>query len=90
MGWGKKMKIYLGEKGLDKSWQNPFPEWIKCHKCKGKARIMFVGYERNEKEYISNLRENGGKGDYWLHDACAVAVYLCKECFEPNALINQG
>lgn len=92
------MKIYLGTKGLKQTWQEPFPETIKCHKCNGEARIMFVGIEANEpreasesrEKYICDLRDNGGKGDYWLHDACAVAVYLCKECFEPNALINQA
>lgn len=90
------MKMYLGETGLDKTWQADFPETVECHKCKGEARIMFVGFEKPEtsvssqEKFICNLRGNGGKGDYWLHDCCAVAVYLCKECFEPNTLINQA
>ena len=30
-----------------------------------------------------------GEG-YWLHDACAVAVYFCKKCLNTTALYNQG
>lgn len=88
------MKIYLGEKGLNKSWQEDFPKTVKCHKCKGEARIMFVGqedYSADEGNFISFLHNNTGKkGGYWSHDAIAVAVYLCKDCFEPNAVINQA
>lgn len=87
------MKIYLGETGLDQSWQEPFKKTIKCHKCGGTARIMFVGFEDKEKEYICQLHENAGgdkDGKYWFHDACAVAVYLCEKCFEPCAVVNQA
>jgi len=90
------MKIYLGEKGLKQSWQNEFPKTIKCHKCKGNCRIMFVGFEdypADKGNFICDLHDNTGAkkgGKFWLHDACAVAVYLCENCFEPNALINQA
>lgn len=85
------MKIFLGEKGLNCSWQEPFNKTEKCHKCKGEARIMFVGQELDRNgDFITNLRNNGGPGDYWPHDAIAVAVYLCKDCFEPIAVINQA
>lgn len=88
------MKFYIGETGLDKTWQKDFPSTMSCHKCQGEARIMFVGFEDATKIekgcYICNVRGNGGKGDFWLHDACAVAVYVCRECFEPNALVNQA
>lgn len=84
------MEIYLGEKGLDKTWQEPFPKTVKCHKCKGEARIMFVAFEEKEKEYVCNLYENQKDKKYWPHDAIACAVYLCEKCFEPNALINQA
>ena len=91
-----KIKVYLGEKGLNKSWQEPFPEITKCHKCGGEARIMFVGFEKNTDDeagsmkYICDLRENGGKGDYWVHDVIACAVYLCRDCFNPITLLNQA
>ena len=87
------MKIYLGEKGLKQTWQEDFPKTIKCHKCKGNCRIMFVGLEEREKEYICNLHKNTGarkNGKFWPHDAIACAVYLCEKCFEPNAVINQA
>lgn len=86
------MKVYLGKSGLNKTWQEPFPETTKCHKCGGKARIMFVGFEGDEmkRKYVCDLDENGGKGDYWVHDAIACAVYLCSNCFEPIAILNQA
>lgn len=86
------MEIYKGETGLDKSWQEPFKPTEKCLKCGGEARIMFVGMEYNEGKgkFITDLRNNGGEGDYWPHDAIACAVYLCKDCFEAVAIINQA
>ena len=84
------MDIYLGEEGLNQTWQEDFPKTMKCHKCGGEARIMFVGCENEEEKYIASLHDNEGKGGYWVHDCIAVAIYLCKECFEPNALINQA
>lgn len=85
------MKTYLGEEGLNASWQRPFSKTMKCHKCGGNCRIMFVAYEKNEKDYVCHLHENTGeKGKYWLHDAMACGVYLCEKCFEPNAIINQA
>lgn len=85
------MEIYLGEKGLNKSWQDSFEKTIKCSKCSKKAKIMFVGFENVEKDFICDLYETTGKkGGLWLHDACAVAVYLCPNCLEPTTLINQA
>lgn len=84
------MQIYKGKTGLNETWQEEFPETMKCHNCGGEARIMFVGCENTRNDnFICDLHKNEG-GSYWLHDACAVAVYLCKKCFEPNALINQA
>ena len=87
------MKTYLGETGLNKSWQEPFEPMIKCGECGGEARILFVGAE-NERgegtEFVCGLRENGGKGGYWPHDAIACAVYLCRECFKASAILNQA
>lgn len=82
--------MYLGKKGLDKSWQDDFPKSMKCHKRKANCRIMFVGFEYKEEEYVCNLYKNMRGGKYWPHDAIACAVYLCEKCFEPNALINQA
>lgn len=84
------MDIYLGKEGLNYTWQKDFPETIKCHKCKGCARIMFVAFEgTKERKYICELHKNK-KEKYWPHDAIACAVYLCENCFEANALMNQA
>lgn len=85
------MNIYLGTKGLKQGWQDEFPETVKCNKCGGEARVMFVVSEDGtEKEAICNLHPNEGKGGYWVHDYCAVAVYLCRDCFEINGLQDQA
>lgn len=92
------MEVTLGKEGLDRSWQAPFPEETKCCRCKGTARIGFVVQEKEEapktgnlhQVFVYHLHRNKGKGSYWLHDCCAVAVYFCKECLETTALYNQG
>lgn len=84
------MKIFLGEKGLKASWQESFESTVECPKCKGEGRIMFVGFEEGKGKSICSLRENGGEGDFWVHDCIAVAVYLCKNCFESIAVLNQA
>ena len=89
------MKTTIGEKGLDKTWQSKFPAETECVHCKGKAKIGFVAHEGIEEEImhrecVCSLHENKGKGNFWLHDCCAVAVYFCKECLQPTALHNQG
>jgi len=87
------MNTYLGEKGLNKTWQNDFPKSVKCHKCEENARIMFVAIEeerKDPKDFICAMHENMKDEKYWVHDAMACAVYLCEKCFEPNAIINQA
>ena len=88
------MKITFGKDGLEKTWQGKFPETTKCCRCAGEARIGFVAHEHisedDTKPFLCDLHSNGGKGDFWLHDCCAVAVYFCKECLESTALYNQG
>jgi len=90
------MKVTIGEKGLTKTWQADFPKETHCCRCNGIARIGFVAHERigptdqRRQKRVCHLHPNGGKGDYWLHDCCAVAVYFCKDCLETTALYNQG
>ncbi|GAG16855.1 unnamed protein product [marine sediment metagenome] len=93
------MKVTLGKKGLKKSWQTEFPAKTKCVHCKGDSRIGFVAHEGIDEEvifprdfiqFVSDLHENKGKGNLWLHDCCAVAIYFCKDCLEATALYNQG
>ena len=89
------MKTYIGKEGLSMSWQENFPKSVKCHKCKGNCRVMFVAQEGfgGKSQYICDLHNNtGGKkgGKFWLHDVMACAVYLCEKCFKPNAVLNQA
>ena len=87
------MKIYKGTNGLNESWQQPFYANIKCKKCGANARIMFVAIENERPDtdgFICDLHENMKDNKFWMHDACAVAVYLCEACFECNAEINQA
>ena len=85
------MKIYRGEIGRERSWQEEFPKKVKCVHCKGKARIIFVGQEDGPGNNVCDMRDNKGKkGGFWLHDCCAIAVYLCQDCLESTSLINQA
>lgn len=88
------MKVTIGEAGLTKTWQAEFPKETKCAHCNGVSRIGFVAHELEEtlhhEECVCSLHPNEGKGGFWLHDCCAVAVYFCRECLKPTALYNQG
>ena len=86
------MEVTIGKEGLKKTWQAEFLEETECCRCEGQARIGFVAHETNlgARESVSSLHSNRGKGGYWLHDRCAVAVYFCKECLETTALYNQA
>ena len=88
------MKITFGKAGLEKTWQDKFPETTECCRCKGVARVGFVAHESMQADdtthpFICDLHQNE-KGALWLHDCCAVAVYFCKECLETTALYNQA
>ena len=89
--------VTIGEEGLTESFQVEFPKTTECVHCKKESRIGFVACEdhpkgdRKEIEFVCNLHQNDPNGEgYWLHDACAVAVYFCKGCLKTTALYNQG
>ncbi len=89
------MEVTLGKEGLKKTFQAEFSETTTCHRCGGEARIGFVAHEGMSDDdlsgsYICDLHSNEGKGGFWLHDCCAVAIYFCRECMETTALWNQG
>jgi hypothetical protein len=92
------MDVTIGEAGLEKSWQAAFPPMTECCRCHGPARIAFVAHECMDEKCdgsqitVSQLHPNEGAecGPYWVHDAMAVAVYLCEDCLEPTALYNQA
>jgi len=95
------MKVTIGKEGLDKTWQDRFPETTECCKCGGESLIAFVAHEgmdpddepiypREDVQFVCDLRENEGKGGFWVHDCCSVSVYFCEECLNPTALYNQA
>jgi hypothetical protein len=90
----KAFQVVLGPESRHKTWQAPFKEEIKCCRCGGPSRLGFVAYEgldHEDETYLTELYPNDPEGSgYWLHDACAVAVYFCKDCLEPTADYNQG
>ena len=89
------MRVTFGKEALTKSWQAPFPKTTVCVHCQGEARIGFVAHEAMSAKdkkgpFLCDQYDNKGKGGYWLHDCCAVAVYFCKECLETTSRYNQG
>ena len=90
------LNIHLGESGLGMTYQEAFPPTTPCCRCGAEARIGFVAIEglsdpESPRKYVCNLHDNDPDGEgFWLHDACAVAVYFCRKCLEPTALYNQA
>jgi len=86
------MQVTIGPDGLNKTFQEPFPETTTCKHCGGVARHAFTAHELRPKTtpYLCHMHHNMGKGRLWVHDACAVAVYLCVDCLKASALINQA
>lgn len=97
------MEITIGKEGLKMTWQEEFPEEVECCQCGGDARIGFVAHEgmmkkdvpihsRDFVQHVCDLHDNegGNRGDFWLHDCCAVAVYFCTKCLETTSLYNQA
>ena len=94
-GFAPNFKICIGEPGLIQTWQGDFPATTRCVHCGGESRHGFTaieGYSGTPGEgHVCDLHRNGGaKGDFWLHDCCAVAVYFCKDCLKTSSLYNQG
>jgi hypothetical protein len=80
----RESSVYLGEEGLDKSWQKDFPKNTKCCYCEGNARIACVYFEDID-ETVSLLHQNN-----WPHNSIAIATYLCEKCLKPTSLYNQA
>ena len=90
--------VGIGKDGTGLSWQQNFPENVKCHKCKKNARLAFVVFEsgregkKDKRPYVCSLHHNGEDRKFWPHDVIAVAVYLCEnvKCAEATTLWNQA
>lgn len=91
------MIVEIGGRGLENSWQAPFPKTVECVHCKAIAYPVVCIQEdgKSEGDFICNLPpppnpEEGEPPNSWLHDATAFAIYLCPKCLEPTALFNQA
>ena len=87
------LRGFIGQSGLTETYQGEFPDTAKCSRCGGESRHGFTVKEEfteSAKEIIADLHPNEGKGGFWLHDCCAVAIYFCRECLQPTAIYNQA
>ena len=90
------MKLELGDKGLEDSWQQKFSPIVDCVHCQSPSRIAFTAIEDGdnwaERAYVTHLYDNelAIGGAFWPHDCCAFAIYLCTKCAKATALYNQA
>lgn len=93
------MIVEIGNRGLNNSFQEPFPESTECVYCKNIAYPAVCIQEDDksgpEGDFICNLPPppNPAEGEppnLRPHDATAFAIYLCPKCLKPTALFNQG
>ena len=70
------------------TFQAPFPEKVDCP-CGSAAWRVFALADDGE---FSDMYENKPPDGFWLHDASAFAVYLCRDvkCAKASALWNQA
>lgn len=92
------MKVSLGASKATRnlSFQSEFEPSTVCTACGARADLAFVAHETDEPiiqkggKYVSQLHHNRGEDELWVHDACCVAVYFCRGCLEPTAIMNQA
>lgn len=87
--------VYLGEDGLKESFQGPHSASTPCAYCKGTARIAMVVAENSKSNgqprHVCDLHRNDPDNEgYWVHDACTIALYICKKCLKITAEMNQA
>ncbi len=83
------MLVTLGKRGLTESYQEDFPETTKCAYCGNIARVAMVGIEEDSDDTAVICEHNPNDGGSWLHDLCAVAIYICEDCADMTTLYNQ-
>ena len=90
------MIVELGDRGLENSYQAPFPDHVECVHCSGSALpvVSLMEEKGPEGDSICKLPHpvtaTGKYASYWPHDLVAFAIYLCPKCLKPTALFNQG
>jgi hypothetical protein len=94
--------ITFGDDGIIKSWQGDFEERVKCNKCSGKC-VPAVNFQEKLIEEDDKLCENTvasvydwnrgrlkDKSKFWLHDYCAIQIYICRKCLNAEVKWNQA
>lgn len=79
------------EKALrENTYQEEFPKQVKCHKCKKDATPLMLIMD--DDQFICSQDVALSKGQFWPHDAMAIALYLCLDssCGKITALWNQA
>ena len=85
------MKIEIGEKAADLTFQDTFSKKTKCVHCSEDAEIIYGSKEDGELKHICMLHENDPKGKgLWPHDNCAFVSYFCRKCGGVTTLWNQA
>ena len=71
------------------TFQDPFPEETDCS-CG--HRMLPVLLLVDDEGYLAGHRPQLKAGEFWFHDAVAIAVYLCLDpaCGRMSALWNQA
>jgi hypothetical protein len=82
---GKIVDFGVGPKAETLTMQAPFEPTIKCAKCGREANLActFIenfnkseSVEENQKHFIAGNEPDKDK-EWWPHDVCAFAIYLC-------------
>ena len=89
--------VYIGNKGVDASWQGPWPETMECVHCGAEAELIMTAMEMTGGDAsICRIHDNDpprlnpeGEG-FWPHDSVAIANYFCRKCFKITSDINQA
>ncbi len=72
--WAPKQELFVA------------PRWTPARED---VLLEFVDEIGDEDSFIHDLHENK-PDEMWVHDVVAVAVYLCKKCLKPVAIMNQA
>ena len=86
------MKVTIGTMENGDARQGRFPDTCECDRCGDPAAIAFVAREEGATgPLVRGLHRDGrDKGERWLTGSCSVAVYVCRTCLRPTAVLKQG
>ena len=85
------MKVFFNQKSIKEeakltTYQSPFPETLRCKRCKNDAKLMLI---INDETGLL-IKERPESVRVWPHDYSSTAVYLCTNCGSMRAEWNQA